>query len=250
MQQNRETLERAKGVVVISTERELPLKRILLEGAVIVVSILLAFGIDAGWDVRQERQAETQLIRSLLAEIDVNDEEFAYSRTRGSSARSAQAKLIGLIGPQSGALSADSLGALLRRSFSFGTLEVESTALDGVLAGTAPSTPSRTHLLRLLRLYRTELEDHRLEDRGQWIDNRSAVAQYLATVSPYAFVWAETNGHSPTDFDVPVAALLRDQRLESLLSVLSIRALQMTTTIETLTIMADSIAVLATAELR
>jgi hypothetical protein len=236
--------------VVISTERELPLKRILFEGVVIVVSILLAFGIDAGWDVRQERQAEAQLIRSLLAEIDVNEEEFAYSRTRGSSARSAQAKLIDLIGPQPGALSADSLGALLRRSFSFGTLEVESAALDGVLVGTVPSTPSRARLLRLLRLYRTELEDHRLEDRGQWIDNRSAVVQYLAMVSPYAFVWAETNGHSPTDFDVPVAALLRDQRLEGLLSVLSIRALQMTTTIETLAILADSIEVMATAELR
>ena len=215
-----------------------------------MASILLAFGIEAAWDVRQERQAEVQLIRSLLAEIDVNDEELESRRKRGAEARSAQLKLIDLIGPQSGALSTDSLGALLRRSMSFGTAEVESAALDGVLAGTAPSTPSRTHLLRLLRLYRTHLEDHRLEDRGQWIDNRSAVAQYLATVSPYAFVWAETNGHSPTDFDVPVAALLRDQRLEGLLSVLSIRALQMTTTIETLTIMADSIAVLATAELR
>jgi len=236
--------------VDISTGKELPLKRFLAEGVVIVASILLAFGIDAAWDVRRERQAEAQLLWALLAEIDVNDAELAHGSAQGASARSAQSKLIDLIGPQSGTLSVDSLGALLRTSLSFGIVEIESTALDAVLAGTAPSTPSRTDLLRLLRLYRTELEDHRLEDRRQWIDNRSEISRYLKTVSPYAFVWAELAGHSPTDFDVPVAALLRDQRLEGLVSQLSIRARQMTASIETLTVLADSIAVLATAEAR
>jgi hypothetical protein len=250
VQQNCETLERAKGVVGISSEHSLPFKRILVEGLVIVASILLAFGIDAAWDVRHERRAEDQLLRTLLAEIDANDAELAHGRAQGARARSAQSKLIDLIGPQSGTLSVDSLGALLRTSLSFGTVEIESAALDAVLAGTAPSTQSRTDLLRLLRHYRTELEDHRLEDRRQWIDNRSEISQYLKTVSPYAFVWADLAGHSPTDFDIPVAALLRDQRLEGLVSQLSIRARQMTASIETLTVLADSIAILATAEAR
>jgi hypothetical protein len=47
LQQDRETLERAKGVVGISSEHSLPLKRIMVEGLVIVAPILLAFGIDA-----------------------------------------------------------------------------------------------------------------------------------------------------------------------------------------------------------
>ena len=65
-----------------------------------MASILLAFGIDAAWDVRQEREAEDQLLRTLLAEIDVNREEFEYRRTQGAGARSAQLKLVDLIGPQ------------------------------------------------------------------------------------------------------------------------------------------------------
>jgi uncharacterized membrane protein YqjE len=76
-------------VVGISSEHSLPLKRILVEGLVIVASILLAFGIDAAWDVRQERRTEDQLLRTLLAEIDVNREELDHRRTQGAEARSA-----------------------------------------------------------------------------------------------------------------------------------------------------------------
>lgn len=127
---------------------------------------------------------------------------------------------------------------------------MESAALDAVIVGLSPSTPSRIHLLRLVRLYRTELEDHRLEDRRQWIDNRAEISRYLITVSPFAFVWAGENTHSPTDFEVPVATLLRDQRLEGLVSHASIRALQMTRSIDTLVTLSDSIATVASADLR
>ena len=44
-------------------------RRLLLEGLVIVASILLAFAIDAGWDERQEREAERRLLVALEAEF-------------------------------------------------------------------------------------------------------------------------------------------------------------------------------------
>ncbi len=44
-------------------------KRFLIEGAVIVVSILLAFGIDAWWGGRQEARRETELIDSLRRDM-------------------------------------------------------------------------------------------------------------------------------------------------------------------------------------
>jgi len=215
-----------------------------------VASILLAFGIDAAWDVRQEREAEDQLLRTLLAEIEVNREEFEYRRTQGAEARSAQLKLVDLIGPESGTLSVDSLGALFITSIGYGIAEIESAALDAVLVGIDSPTPSRTRLLRLLRDYRTELEDHRLEDRREWIDLRMELQLYLVTVSPHPLVWAHEDGHGPTDFDIPVAALLRDRRLEGLLSILASRARLMMGTTEILSELADSIAMLATAELR
>lgn len=50
--------------------------RILLEGVVIVLSILLAFAIDAGWEERQERRAETEILRALSAEFEAYEQRF------------------------------------------------------------------------------------------------------------------------------------------------------------------------------
>jgi hypothetical protein len=44
--------------------------RFLLEGVVIVFSILLAFAIDAGWDEWQERRAETEILQALEADLE------------------------------------------------------------------------------------------------------------------------------------------------------------------------------------
>jgi hypothetical protein len=43
----------------------IPWKRIIVEGVAVVVSILLAFGIDAWWSERQERQAELEYLIAL-----------------------------------------------------------------------------------------------------------------------------------------------------------------------------------------
>lgn len=46
--------------------------RILAEGSAIVVSILLAFGIQAWWEERQERAEEAELLSRLHAEFSTN----------------------------------------------------------------------------------------------------------------------------------------------------------------------------------
>lgn len=49
--------------------RQIPWLRVFVEGAVIVASILLAFGIDAWWDFRQERRAEREYITRIIADL-------------------------------------------------------------------------------------------------------------------------------------------------------------------------------------
>jgi len=55
--------------------RQIPWTRILVEGAVIVGSILLAFGIDAWWEGRSEAQAEQDILVSLEADFTRNRDE-------------------------------------------------------------------------------------------------------------------------------------------------------------------------------
>lgn len=50
--------------------RQIPWARILIEGAAIVASILLAFWIDAWWGGRQERQEERQYLIALKSDFE------------------------------------------------------------------------------------------------------------------------------------------------------------------------------------
>ncbi|MGI9628339.1 MAG: hypothetical protein ACR2QM_16010 [Longimicrobiales bacterium] len=56
----------------IQAERAIPWARVFVEGFVIVVSILLAFGIDAAWDQHVERREEAEILADLSAEISLN----------------------------------------------------------------------------------------------------------------------------------------------------------------------------------
>ena len=47
--------------------------RLLVEAAAVVLSILLAFAIDAAWDARQEREADTARLSALYEELQSHD---------------------------------------------------------------------------------------------------------------------------------------------------------------------------------
>jgi hypothetical protein len=49
-----------------------PWLRIFVEGVVIVTSILLAFGIDAWWDGKQDRQGEREVLTLVLANLEAD----------------------------------------------------------------------------------------------------------------------------------------------------------------------------------
>jgi hypothetical protein len=58
--------------------RQIPWLRVFAEGAVIVVSILLAFGIDAWWDNRQERAAEQAALLGLATDLETSRDRLAH----------------------------------------------------------------------------------------------------------------------------------------------------------------------------
>jgi hypothetical protein len=52
--------------------RQVPWLRVFVEGVVIVASILMAFGVQAWWDGRQERVLRTQYLTALTQELTEN----------------------------------------------------------------------------------------------------------------------------------------------------------------------------------
>ena len=57
------------------TQQQIPWARVMVEGLVIVGSILLAFGIEAGWERLKERTEEQQILSSLAEEFRANQAE-------------------------------------------------------------------------------------------------------------------------------------------------------------------------------
>ena len=65
----------------MASESEVPWKRITVEAAAIVGSILLAFAIDAWWEDRNEAELERRLLTALLVEFEQNGELLRQART-------------------------------------------------------------------------------------------------------------------------------------------------------------------------
>ena len=68
--------------------------RLVAEGAVIVVSILLAFAVDAWWDSRQERAREDAYLRELVVDLEGTFANNAAFSQRAESIDWAAARLV------------------------------------------------------------------------------------------------------------------------------------------------------------
>lgn len=84
------------------TRAAIPWARVVIEGLVIVVSILLAFGIDAWWDELQERERERTYLVALRSEFAFTGEQQAepLSRARARTRHAAEALIAQAQGAQ------------------------------------------------------------------------------------------------------------------------------------------------------
>lgn len=73
---------------------------IALEAVAIVMSILLAFAIDASWEQRAQRVEARELLTGLQSEFDVHRSELVRFRDRWVGVRAATERLLGLTGSQ------------------------------------------------------------------------------------------------------------------------------------------------------
>lgn len=62
--------------------RDIPWPRLIAESSAIVISILLAFSIDAWWTERQETVREERQIQALIAEFEGNRSTLDYDLDR------------------------------------------------------------------------------------------------------------------------------------------------------------------------
>jgi hypothetical protein len=95
-----------------------PWRRVIAEGTIIIVSILLAFWIDAWWDERQVRADEQEAIAQLLDDFRSNAEHLAIIRNVHETALDAAYEILARAGmggqPRSEATTAELVYLALR----------------------------------------------------------------------------------------------------------------------------------------
>ncbi|NNE48291.1 MAG: hypothetical protein HKN37_16690 [Rhodothermales bacterium] len=91
---------------------QIPWLRVVVEGLVIVASILFAFGIDAGWDAREERGRRAVLMEDLQAELVRNAGDLSVALAEQELRALRIGILLNELTPQAKGLSADSVRAL------------------------------------------------------------------------------------------------------------------------------------------
>ncbi len=73
--------------------------RVVAEGFVIVLSILLAFGIEAWWSERGERHAEAEALQGLRDDFVESLERLASAKSEHIEIRDASVRLLAMTGP-------------------------------------------------------------------------------------------------------------------------------------------------------
>jgi len=98
----------------MTNKQNIPWKRLSVEAAAVVASILLAFAIDAWWDERIERTEEKEILQSLQVEFEANRDEAASVVLVHEMSMQSTAGLMKLTENEILALSADEIERYLR----------------------------------------------------------------------------------------------------------------------------------------
>ena len=78
---------------------KIPWRRVGVEGVVIVGSILLALGLDAWWEDRQEHAEKEELLSSLLLELQFNSDRLAQFDSAVALNQTAAVEILAMTSP-------------------------------------------------------------------------------------------------------------------------------------------------------
>jgi hypothetical protein len=99
----------------------------------IVVSILIAFALDAWWDGQLERGREREHLRSLQVEFKLTRERLESSLERVNEAFDATTRIIGLFSPSPEPIDLESLSYLINESFNVALFAPQGGAVQAVI---------------------------------------------------------------------------------------------------------------------
>jgi hypothetical protein len=186
--------------------RQVPWLRILAEGFAIVVSILLAFGIQAWWEDRQERAVETALLTGLVEDLRLDSADYerfaAVHRARMEGAdfllspasQDSLRTLEATVSPEE-----MTPGQAFRRINRFARLETVRVSYDQITAAGISEVISDPELRRMIAQYYAEAA------------NRADVNDFQGSLSERLDLSLREFGYIAADGDPVPEAVMSDR---------------------------------------
>lgn len=143
----------------METPRSTASRRFLIEGTVIVFSILLAFWIDAWWEESQEREREVMLLRALLDDVQTMRQGFDTQRSYNEAILDATETLLHAGASRSTRLSPNDVDRLLGNVVWYNTYTFwESASMDLLVSSGDLADLSDLNLVQLLLSLHNRIE--------------------------------------------------------------------------------------------
>lgn len=134
--------------------------RTILEGLLIVLSILLAFGIEAGWSERGERQAEVEALRGLHDDFVQTVDRLVEAKSEHDRIRAAGLRLLSLTGPNAETSDSDlTLDSLVMTLIHGPIVFPVMATYDALIASGQVEILSNGELRRALATWAASMED-------------------------------------------------------------------------------------------
>ena len=141
----------------------IPWTRVLLEGVVIVGSILLAFGIDAAWEERQEREDTERHLRALIREVRQTQDEIRFEIQGVERSRSGTADVLELMRSGDPNVRPEELADAIGRSMNVGIFTAQQPVLTTMLTSGELLEFGDDTLLSMLGRWRADVEHLRVD---------------------------------------------------------------------------------------
>ena len=171
---------------IVQNSKRIPWARIFAEGVLIVVSILLAFAIDAAWDRHQERGVTRRHLQALVSEIREIQVDLRGEIKGTESSGAGSRTVLKFMTSRSGNLTQKELWNALDMSFDVGIFSSESPVLTMMLASGELMDLGSDSLVPVLTLWQGELEHLRTTaikrsgsysiERRLYLDDQSSLA--------------------------------------------------------------------------
>jgi hypothetical protein len=181
----------------------------------IVVSILIAFALDAWWGSLGERRADAEQVTTLRSEFITASRTLTSVADALAGSAQATTTLLTLMGPQAPSQPPDTVLALLRRSFNVGVVVPGHTTLDGVLASGNPRVMTRDSLAGMLGRWSGLMADLAVDaehlERNRDVDLQAALVE-IGTPG-FAGVAAGQLGLPPSAFSTDTDRIIRSVKV-------------------------------------